>query len=258
MTYRETETELRVDPRVVPLDALQPVQSVQLYQEISKRLIQQIRSGNWLPGQRLPPERELASSLNVSRPSLREALAALQLRGVVETRQGAASRVTDQALEILGADGPALSLDEDDVSPIALLEVREALEPAIASLAASRFEPDPELERYLRIMAENNDAGRGDRAAWCDADRLFHRRIATHTHNAVFIQFADFVAAVMGQPLWQKLRDEMLAVPGRLESSAAEHQRILDALRRGHSAASAAHAQEHIREIRTYMGLDLG
>lgn len=49
----------------------------------------------------------------------------------------------------------------------------------------------------------------------------------------------------------------MLTVPGRLDSSAAEHRRILDALERGHSAASAAHAEEHIREIRTYMGLDL-
>ncbi len=257
MTYRETEIDSLANPEVAPLDALQPIQSVQLYQEISKRLVQQIRSGNWRPGQRLPPERELARSLNVSRPSLREALAVLQLRGVLETRQGAASRVKDQALEIIRADGPELSLGEDDVSPIALLEVREALEPAIASLAASRFKPDLELERYLEIMMENNDPVLGDRAAWCDADRLFHRRIATHTSNSVLIQFADLVAAVMDQPLWQKLRDEMLAVPGRLESSAAEHQRILDALRRGHSTASAAHAQEHIREIRTYMYLDL-
>lgn len=242
---------------IAPLDSLEPIEAVQLYHEISRRLVDQIRSGKWRPGHRLPSERDLARSLNVSRPSLREALAALQLRGVLATRQGAATRVTEGALAIVGvAEGSDSDTEVEDVSPVALLEAREALESTTARLAASRFEADSELDRYLDLMSGGRDGDPVDAAAWCDADRLFHRRIAMHTGNPVLMQFAAYVSTAMDQPLWRELRDEMLAVPGRIESSIAEHQRILDSLRRGQSVSAAAHAREHVQAVRTYMGLD--
>lgn len=240
---------------LAPLDSLEPIETVQLYQHISLRLEDQIRSGRWRPGQRLPSERQLARSLMVSRPSLREALAALQVRGVLETRQGSATRVGSDALEVLGPMGevgPRLPLQE--VGPVALLEIREVLEPAAAALAAPRFVQDPELEGFLTVMASEH--ARRDLHAWNEADRLFHRRIAVLTGNPVFVEFADYISTVMDQPLWRELRDEMLAAPGRIESSMDEHQRIVDSLRRGQSNSGAAHALEHVRAVRKSMGLD--
>ena len=100
------------------------------------------------------------------------------------------------------------------VSPVALLEARALFEPAIASLATTRFTPDPEMERLLAMMDEARDWENPEhRAIWSDADRLFHRQIAVHTDNPVFLAVADHIARVMSEPLWRRLRDDMLAVP---------------------------------------------
>ncbi len=246
------------DGDTASIDQLRPIETVQLYERISALLISQIRSGYWRPGQRLPPERDLARSLNVSRPSLREALAALQVRGILETRHGAGSRVSQGAQAILEQLNEADSSPRNaDVSPVALLEARSSIEPVIASLAAERFRDDGHLDEYLSVMREHTDFTLGeDRLLWCDADRLFHRDIARYTGNPVLSYFASVVADVMDQPLWRRLRDQMLSEPGRLGSSADEHARILEALRHGDAQASCDHARRHVEAVRACMGLD--
>src|SRR3954452_22017035 len=89
---------------------------LQRYEQVAERLAADIRSGLYAPGERLPAERELARSLEVSRASVREALAALQVQGVVETRPGAGTFVA--------ADAPAGSGVPHDASPSAVLEAR--------------------------------------------------------------------------------------------------------------------------------------
>ena len=199
---------------LAPPSALEPIRKVQLYEQISERIIERIRLGAWSAGQRLPAERELARVFAVSRPSLREALGALQMLGVVETHHGSGTWVAENALDVLATRQAADALDFG-VSPVALLEARALFEPAIASLATTRFTPDPEMERLLAMMDEARDWENPEhRAIWSDADRLFHRQIAVHTDNPVFLAVADHIARVMSEPLWRRLRDDMLAVPG--------------------------------------------
>ncbi len=232
-----------------------PVAKVQLYEQVCARIIEQISTEVWAPGQRLPSERDLAKVFGVSRPTLREALGALQMIGVVETQHGSGSRVADKALEVL-ATSPAAAGFGLGVSPVALLEARLALEPIIASLAAQRYSADPEMTRLLAMMDEARDWGNAaHRTVWSDADIQFHRQIAMHVDNPVFLSVADSIANVMAEPLWRRLRDEMLAEEGRIEASVREHQHIYDAIREGRAEDAARYAAEHVEVVREYMGL---
>jgi DNA-binding FadR family transcriptional regulator len=222
----------------------------QRYEQVVRRLSADIAAGRLAPGERLPSERDLARALGVGRASVREALAALANQGLVETRPGSGSFVAaDAPARLRGA--PELS---HDASPSDLLEARALLEPAVACLAAERgVAADIEIEELLAQMDEQPL----DRRRWSDADRLFHRRIAALTGNPVLLALADQVAARMDEPLWQRLRDESVATPGRSAVHAAEHRMIYEAIVDGDGAAAEFYATEHIARVRRYMTLDL-
>ena len=256
---RETSAEPRSGPVADVTDlSLGPVASVQLYERICDRIVEAIREGRWRPGERMPSERELAEALGVSRPSLREALGALQLLGVLETKHGSGTWVASDAIEVVAQSPPANLLGVDaDVSPVAVLEARLTFEPRIAGLAALRHKPDARTEQLLDMMNGARDLDNpAHLAVWSDADRLFHRQLAALAANPVFLAFADHLSFVQGQPLWRQLRNEMLTVPGRIEASIEEHARIHDAISRGDSAAATSAAHDHVCTVREQMGLE--
>ena len=141
-----------------------------------------------------------------------------------------------------------------DSSPSDLLEARALLEPRVARLAARRARPDAEAEALMTAMEAAAASGNG--SAWNDCDRRFHRRIASLTGNPVLVALADHVAQVMDEPLWQRLRDESIAVPGRATIHIAEHRMILEAIVEGDADAAELFADQHIRRVRRYMNLD--
>jgi DNA-binding FadR family transcriptional regulator len=220
-----------------------------------QRLAADIAAGRLAPGARLPSERDLARALGVGRASVREALAALQNQGVLATRPGSGSFVADDAPALLrSTSAPELP---HDASPSDLLEARAMLEPAVARLAATRGGPDAEVEELLAAMEEPvHIEDPRDRTRWSEADRLFHRRIAALTANPVLLALADQVAARMDEPLWQRLRDESVATPGRTRIHAAEHRMIYEAIVDRDGAAAEFYATQHIARVRRYMTLD--
>jgi DNA-binding FadR family transcriptional regulator len=237
-----------------------PLHTQQLYERIADRIATEIRVGQLKPGDRLPSERELARRLEVGRSSVREAIAALQVKGVVETRPGSGSfvahdapdRVQDLALS-LGGETVAVA----DASPTALLEARATFEPRIARLAAQRGQRDPYAEELLSVMeaATDRDNPRA-RADWHDADRMFHRQIAVMTGNPVLVAVAGYIAELMDQPLWQRLRDEAVAVRDRMQVHLAEHRMIYDGIAAGDPEVTEFYASQHIQRVRRYMTLD--
>jgi DNA-binding FadR family transcriptional regulator len=236
---------------------LGPLRATQLYERIVQRIAGEIRVGLLKPGERLPSERDLARRLEVGRSSVREAIAALQLHGVLETRPGSGSFVAVDAVERvqeLGGPGDGALALPHDASPSALLEARALLEPAVAALAARRGVPDPYAEELLARM--DRAAGGSAHAEWNEGDRLFHRQIAVMTDNPVLVALADHIAAAMDEPLWQRLRDESVAVEGRAELHAAEHRLIYEAIVDGDPDAAAFYATQHIQRVRRYMTLD--
>ena len=230
----------------------------QRYEQIADHLVEEIRGGRLRPGDRLPGERELAQQLGVGRASVREALGFLQLRAIIETRRGSGSFVAPDALTAVVEAAPnAGLLLPADASPSALLQARTVLEPGIARLAAEAGAADPGLDELLERMATSCDPeDPAQRRSWSDADRDFHRRIATATRNPVLGAVGTHLAELMDQPLWQRLRDDAISVPGRTTLQLAEHRLIAAAIAEGEADAAEAHARGHIARTRRYMALD--
>jgi DNA-binding FadR family transcriptional regulator len=224
---------------------LAPIALRQRYEQVADRIAADIRAGRFAPGERLPSERDLARRLEVGRASVREAIASLQMAGMIETRPGSGSFVAAGAAE--------RTRESHDSSPSDLLEARALLEPAVARLAAQRGGvggPDSEIDALLAAMED------ADGDAWNDCDRRFHQRIAALTGNPVLLDLADRIAAVMDEPLWQRLRDDSIALPGRTTIHLAEHRMIYEAIAEGDADAAELYAAQHIRRVRKYMTLD--
>jgi DNA-binding FadR family transcriptional regulator len=145
-----------------------------------------------------------------------------------------------------------------DAGPAAVLEARLITEPAVARLAAE-CAPHPRegLSDLLEAMAASSDpADPAQRRRWSEADRMFHRAIAVLTGNPVIVALADQLARTMDEPLWQRLRDDSIAVPGRTTLQLAEHRLIAASILEGDPDAAELNARQHIQRARRYMALE--
>jgi DNA-binding FadR family transcriptional regulator len=248
---------MRGVPEQPPVEVPGLARAPQVYEQIAELLVGDIRAGVLRPGERLPSERDLAGRLRVGRSSVREALAELQVEGILEIRPGSGSYVSERAPALVRSRAAAGVTADADASPSALLDARLLLEPAIAATAAERGQPDLHAEELLALMEEARDPESAEaRARWNDADRLFHRQIAVMSGNPVLVAIADLVATMMDQPLWQRLRDDSVAVPGRMQIHMAEHRMIYEAVAEGDPTAARFYAEQHLGRVRRYMSLD--
>src|SRR4051794_39226912 len=156
---------------------IKTVETRRLYRQIADQLSELIASGEFVVGQRFPPERELAAQLGVSRPSLREALIALELEGMVEVRVGAGIYVTSAS-----GQSAIKPLREGD-GPFELLRARWLIEGEIAASAAREASAAElsgiraALNAMARLEQKHQDCS--------SADRDFHLQIAGATRNSV-------------------------------------------------------------------------
>lgn len=203
-----------------------------LYQQVADQIRQLIERGNYPPGARLPSERDLAIQLSVSRPSLREALIALEIQGRVEIRMGSGVYVC--AMPAADAADP-LALGE---SPSELMQARSVLEGAIISLAAAQATRQG-LERVRASMdGMRQDVRRGQSPV--DSDRRFHVAIAELTGNSILARMVgELFDGRHGQIATRVSRG---AETSRTwESALQEHEKIYAALEaRDPQQASAA------------------
>lgn len=225
----------------------------QLYEQIEQRLIDWVLDGSLRGGERLPSERELAVRLGVSRTSVREAIGSLQVRGIVQTRPGAGSYLVDDPSGVI-RDQAAAAVPAVGIGPFALLEARAVLEPGIARAAAEQGQTSARAEELLEQMDEAIDVtDAGARNRWNEADRFFHRELAVMTDNPVFVSLAEQVAHWMDQPLWRRLRDDSIWVPGRTTCFVSEHRLIYQEIVEGQPDAAAFQAENHIRRVERQM-----
>lgn len=158
------------------LDQLKPVDSRRLYQQIADQIRALILQGQFRTGTRLPPERELAQQLGVSRPSVREALIALEIEGSVEVRMGA-------GVYVRGVETAPQATAAMGESPVELMQARAALEGAVVVQACARVTTEglATLRQTIADMQAAMAEGRHPLAA----DRSFHAAIAAMTGNSV-------------------------------------------------------------------------
>ena len=221
-----------------------PFQSIEprrLYRQIAEQIRGLIRSGEYAPSARLPPERDLAKQLGVSRPSVREALIALEVEGLVEVRVGSGIYVHAPAA---GAQAPPAVNGGSHAGPFELIRARKAIEGECAALAA-RDGKRAQLNQIGEALRQMEDAARVG-AQPLEADRLFHLRIAEATLNAALVHVVKGLWEDRGGPLFSKLQHHF-DTPGSWTSAIREHAAVLEAIR-GHDPEQARAAMHHHME----------
>ena len=212
-----------------------PVLRSRLYEQVADQISTWIKENGLLPGDRLPPERELAQRLGVSRATLSQALVALEVIGVVVVRHGDGTVLTERARTAPVIE--AIRAHADRLPEI--IEARDELESKLAALAAVR-RTDADLAAIraaLEEMEREIDAGgRG-----VEADEQFHGAITTAARSELLTQM---MAAI--HDLIRETRLEALSQPGRPRESLAGHQRVADAIVAGDPDAAALAMHEHV------------
>ncbi len=167
-------------------------------QKISIQIADQIRSSIitsvFSPGEKLPPERELAELFGVSRPSLREALNILAAAGLIETHQGGGS-IVKSLLEMSAGNPLAELIKHQRERALDVIEVRKSIESSTAYYAAERAQPDDvrKLEKIVVKMAENVTRNEPS----LELDALFHITVAQTTHNVVWLHLMQSIFDAM-------------------------------------------------------------
>ena len=221
--------------------AVRQVRKTKVYHEIVDQIKDLITEGRIKPGDRLPPERELAELFKASRNSVRDAIRVLEQMGLIESRQGDGTYVRTLSPEEL-AEPLALCLLQSRTQMRELWEVRRVLEPALAESAAARITEEEldELESVLDSQRQKVDAG----FIGLEEDAAFHQGIAEAARNAVMLRVMGTLVDLLRQS-----RERSLQQRNRPIYSHAGHVRILAALRRRDPAAARAEMLQHLREI---------
>jgi GntR family transcriptional repressor for pyruvate dehydrogenase complex len=225
------------------LDIGPRINRVPISDELIARFKELIGKRIFVPGKRLPPERDLAEALAVSRPTLRQAMRALQIMGVIKARQGSGSYLADSASEIMRVPSEfALALQ--NVSKTDLFETRYTLEVRLASLAAER-RTEADLESMRHALSEM-DKAKGDPEAWCEAEPRFHVCIVQAARNGVMATMIE----MLSQMLLESRRYTVRSLTD-YESSYRSHENVYVEIEKKNPEGAAKMMMEHFALIET-------
>jgi len=218
---------------------LKPVESRRLYQQIADQIRDLIERGGFEVGTRLPPERDLAQQLGVSRPSLREALIALDVEGRVEVRSGSGVFVS-----AVPQDPAPRSTESWGESPSQLMEARSVIEGEVVILACARI--TEELLIRLRQIVKGMQAETERRRPPVDLDRQFHLTLAEMAGNAVLTKLVAALFDERHSPISAKISSRF-ENPRTWKAALAEHEAILKALEARDPIAAQAAMRAHLK-----------
>jgi len=217
-------------------------------EEIARQLLNQIRSHELQLGDQLPSERQLAGLFGASRGSVREALRALELSGVIVSRQGGGNFVTDT---LPGASTQPLSqfLERQREHLLDVSEARQMFEPRIAFLAAERA--TPEDVNALRRALEEQERGlrEDDVVAMVNADRQFHQTLAEAASNQTFIMLHNYLSDLVAGDRREAIENSSQ----RRTQSPIDHRAIYDAVAAGDAAAASAAMLQHLKNVESIL-----
>lgn len=220
---------------------LRQVRRTRVYHEIVEQIRSLIAAGRIKPGDRLPPERELAELFKASRNSVRDAIRVLEQMGLTESRQGDGTYIRSVSADEL-AEPLALMLLQSRQQMRELWEVRGVLEPSIAEFAAARITDEEldELEAILEAQRRKVEAG----FTALEEDTEFHYAIAVAAGNMVMLRTIDTLVDLLRQS-----RERSLQRRDRPALSLQGHRHILAALRSRDPAAARAAMLRHLHDI---------
>jgi DNA-binding FadR family transcriptional regulator len=216
---------------------LQTIAPRRLYRQIANQLQSMIANGKIALGSRLPPERDLAAQLGVSRPSVREALIALEVEGLVEVRMGSGIYVTART------SSRQLPVAGSELGPFEILRARQLIESELAALAA-RHKPAAALKDMRAAVKSMEDDIAQGRMPY-RGDRAFHVALAAASDNAALLRVVTGLWDERKNPVFEQLgRHFESALSWRL--AVAEHRDIIRAVAAGNVAAARAAMRRHL------------
>jgi GntR family transcriptional repressor for pyruvate dehydrogenase complex len=219
------------------------VRSSRLYEQIVQQVEESIRKGAMKPGDQLPPERELAQQFGVSRTAVREAVKALREKGHVEAYPGRGTFITDGTSHAIKQSlDRMIRIGQPEGSGF-LAEVREILEPEIASLAAVRA--DAQDIAAMREPIAVMDEARKDSDAFIEADLDFHLALAEAAANPLILSLIDSIVGLL-----REQRSRIFLVEGGPERGQYHHKRILEAIEHHDPVGAREAMKAHLRQVR--------
>jgi len=209
-----------------------------LYQDLARTLLKDLASGRYVVGTRLPAERELATKHGVSRPTVREAIIALEVQGLVEVRVGSGAYVRR-----LPGKKEASGFN---VSAFEITEARLMFEGEAAALAATQItdEEIAVIEQLVRDIARENNDPKGSE----NADREFHIAIARATRNSAIAEAVSRLWDLRAASPEAALLHEK-ARTANIKPVVDEHSAILDALRARDPSGARAAMRNHLTQV---------
>ncbi len=207
---------------------------------IAARLRQAILEGTYAFGVRLPAERDMARHFGTSRSTIREALRQLEAQRLLTRRIGSGTFVSHR----VSPDGDYIA---EVTSPLELIDVRLAVEPNIARLAAVNASAR-DLDRVGHVLAAVEAAG-NDREAFTAADEQFHLLLAECTGNPLMAWLYRQINDVRGHRQWHRMKDKILT-PARIRDYNQQHRALYEALRNRDVDAAAATIVRHLEKAR--------
>ena len=201
---------------------LRAIKKTRIHEEVVSQIHELIREGKFKARDQLPSERELAETFKVSRTSVREALRALETKGLIISRTGMGNFIADLPVESLVAPLARLLIEEKKALAD-IFELRKLIEPHIAALAAERAS-DRDIERMKKILEKQSEAvSRGETGV--EADAQLHFAIGRATQNQALEKLVSGLMDILSHS-----REESLQTSARRKASIESHRKILSAI----------------------------
>jgi len=228
------------------LDYFFSIKAQKLYTQIVEQFVEMIKRGEFEPGQKLPSERALSQKLNVSRTSLREALIALQMMGVVEIKPNQGTYITDKTVPPILKEVAYINLGE---SPFQILQARKVIEPNMAALAASQCDNESlcHIESILTQIRNTVYDHTLDLAFYNELDCDFHITIAKATHNPILTGIGYVINNLMRQELWMTLiKNTSNATQAGQQEGFSGHEAVYSAILNQNPHAAKKAMKDHL------------
>jgi len=215
--------------------------------QITDRILSLIREQQLRPGDKLPPERELAVLMGVSRATVREALRSLAMMNVVELRHGSGTFITSLEPQLL-VENFDLVFSLTDNSFLQLIQAREVIEPGAVALAAQRITED-EIAQLEDVLARSWQCLKENPAIFPQLDVEFHGRVAEFSGNVLLTRIMQALTQMSIASSQRTSVDEGSVSPPRIERAIEMHQGILDALKKRDPELARARMFEHLLSV---------
>jgi GntR family transcriptional regulator, transcriptional repressor for pyruvate dehydrogenase complex len=223
------------------------------YMQIARQIRNMIRDGKLTVGDKLPAERDLVQQFGASRASVREALSALEMLGLIECRGGQGNYIRADARDGT-IDGELLRTLLQNHDPSEIFEARLQMEPNLSALAAERATDEErrklsgQVEKLqvlgTRILSEADKAPAIEE--YMEEDRKYHLEIGRCSHNSVLFTVFSGVNLMMKETHWQAMKSKGLSDEKNVRSYAVEHEAILAAILARDPAAASREALRHL------------